>query len=232
VPSAAADALWDAAVAHTGSTQELEAGTVEMFTWQLDGNGEISEETRMLFSRSIAEPAGSTDSASPPIRNRLVEAEVNGEKQNPDELDSMEKKMQDRMEGDSRHGNESRVDPFAPSVQKNIEYRVLEQEVDCNGRPCRLYRFTLPSTDRKGREIRYVGRAWLDSEEGRPVRITYAPDPMPGPLKDFRGEHNYGYGDSQRWLLRSVVVEIRAQVLFVRKHFITETRFTDYFPVK
>jgi hypothetical protein len=137
--------------------------------------------------------------------------------------------MEDRMNSSSFGSRHRGVDPFSPGAQEDLSYSLLEERTRRNSRECSSYRFTLDSEDAEGKQISYEGRAWIERESGRPVAVVYAPDPLPGPLSSFQAEHRYDTVDGGRWLLASVVVEAEARILFVHRHFITETKFSDYF---
>ena len=211
---AAAEELWTQAAAYAAKTVELEAKTVEIRTWELDKQRAIRSESRMLFMQG---PEGS-------ITLRM--AEEDGEPVSSAEL----QRMQRRMEKISYGSEREEVSPFAPDVQQRITYRRTNQTAVKDGRSCDEFRFTFADTDDKGKEILYRGKAWVERQSGLPVAVRYTLDPLPAPLSSFQAEQNYGYGETERWLLRSSVIEAKVRLLFVRKHFLTETLYSDYAP--
>jgi hypothetical protein len=141
----------------------------------------------------------------------------------------------DAREGESGRASFSLGDvPFAADKQEQVEVLARPETAALFGMTCRRFDFAmrLPlagSGRGKGKSVSLRGMAWIDEEGGRPVKLEFAPDPLPSKVKSLWTVFTYGPGAGSEWLLKEISGEGAGGFLFIKKRFRSHVALSDHF---
>ena len=222
--------LWNRAVSTFAGNRLLAPGHVKASFSLLDGKGEAKQSNENEI-RYFLDNQGR-------IQSELVRALENGQdvtvkaraeadlrKKNPDKKQKNEQSMTFKL---------SDV-PFDPAKQDLVNVKPISEKTDLYGYSCRRFDFSLrlagsATMDGKKNSVTLRGMAWIDENNGCPVKLEYATDPLPAKVKSLWTVYTYGPGPHGEWLLKEIAVEGVGGFLFIKKKFRTHVDLSDYFP--
>lgn len=141
----------------------------------------------------------------------------------------------DAREGEGGQASVSLGDvPFAAEKQEQVEVLPRPETAALFGMTCRRFDFTLRlplagSSRAKGKTVSLRGMAWIDEEGGRPIKLEFAPDPLPGKVKSLWTVFTYGPGAGGEWLLKEISGEGASGFLFIKRRFRSRIELDEYF---
>lgn len=142
---------------------------------------------------------------------------------------------QDARAGEGRRASVSLGDvPFAAEKQDQVEVLARSETAALFGMACRRFDFSMRlslagSAGAKGKSILLRGMAWIDEEGGRPVKLEFAPDPLPSKVRSLWTVFTYGPGAGNEWLLKEIASEGAGGFLFIKKRFRSRIELSDHF---
>lgn len=226
-----APGLWQKAVTLFAENAHLFPGQVRTTVSILDGKGR----TKKTFSsemRYFLDDQGK-------IQSELVWARENGR-----DITAKTKveREQDEKNSSASQGKGGRMIfslsdvPFDPEKQGQAEVSPRSETASLFGRTCRRFDFFMslplnPDDSAKGKPVTMRGMVWIDEAGGAPVKLEYAPDPLPSKVKSLWTVFTYGPGPHGEWLLKEIASDGVGGILFIKRRFRSRVELGDYFPV-
>lgn len=239
--AAGADSLWQRAVELVGRNAWWIPGIMITRFEELDGHGQTksAEETTL---RIFLGPEGQPDSeivsafedqkdVTEKARQEAAEKKRKAAKQRRKEEEKRRKEREKRGEppeepADDREGFSLRAGgatPFDPEVQDSVRVHRIVAEDPPPGGPFVAYEFSRDLGDEK----QLVGTAWLDAETGAPAELRFAPDPLPGRVKELAMRMRFAADSSGAWYPVEMRIEGMGKFLFFKKRFRSTMLFSD-----
>jgi len=114
--------------------------------------------------------------------------------------------------------------PFDTEIQAQISYRRIDLENSPRCENAVAFSFT--------RQMEHTahlsGIVWLDANTGRPLKLLYAPDPLPGRIKKMTIEMLFDSTPEGAWKPSEVNITAMGKFLFFTKRLRNTTSITDY----
>ena len=126
--------------------------------------------------------------------------------------------------------------PLAAEKQEQVEVLARPETAALYGMTCRRFDFSMrlplaESGRARGKSFSLRGMAWIDEAGGRPVKLEFAPDPLPSRVKSLWTVFTYGPGAGGEWLLKEIRSEGAGGFLFIKKRFRSRIELNDHFAV-
>lgn len=222
----AANGLWRKAVEVYRRNRDWYPGRVTILSEMLNRRGEPYSVTELFFALRL--------DGEGKVQADLERALKNGE----DTTEKVRSKVtirppEEGMEpGDDNTYSVSLSDsPFDPERQQDVTVAAAPERVQLFGCRCRRYVFSYRThIVRKGERVALTwrGMAWLEEGSGRPVKLEFTLDPLPGLLRSLWSIYVYDTASPERWVVKQVSISGHGGFLFVKKRFRTSTTFSDY----
>jgi hypothetical protein len=207
------DSLWTTAVELFAANERWIAGSTYLLSEEIKKDGEIkSSETREIRT-SVDEDLR--------LRTEILFVEKNGEDITEEEKRKDEQESADDDDNDNSGGLPS---PFDPKLQDRVTAQPTGEYEVINGKRCVIYSFEITGDD----EQSYIGSVWIEEATLVPVKLTASISPLPRFVSFITMTVQYT-NLPERWVISDVYFEGAGGFLFVKKHFRTKMRFSDYF---
>jgi hypothetical protein len=121
--------------------------------------------------------------------------------------------------------------PFDPGAQEGVSFASREERQTIRGRHCRRFDFTFRAAvaeDGVAQNVTWSGRAWLEEESGRPVRLEFSIAPLPPRFRRAWIVYDYETEQPDRWVVKSVTISGQGGILFIKRFFTVTTTFSDF----
>lgn len=207
------DSRWTTAVKLFSANERWIAGSIYLLSEELKKDGEIkSTETREL--RTFVD-------GNSRLRTEIQYVEKNGEDITDEEKKKDEQESADNDDNDNGGGLPS---PFDPKIHDTVTARPTGEYDVINGKRCSIYSFEMAGDEKRS----YVGSIWIEEATSVPVKLTASIEPLPLFVSFITLTVLYTDSPDQ-WVITDVYFEGAGSFLFVKRHFRTEMRFSDYF---
>jgi hypothetical protein len=232
--ASAAPELWRRAVAVFEANRHLQPGRVRASFAIVDDKGK-PKRTSEREMRYALDGQGR-------VQAELVRALDNGRDVTAKARSALRPERGDGDGRDARQGEGARASvslgdvPFAAGKQEQVEVLASPETAALFGMTCRRFDFTMRlilagSGRAKGKTVSLRGMAWIDEEGGRPVKLEFAPEPLPSKVKSLWTVFTYGPGAGGEWLLKEISGEGAGGFLFIKRRFRSRIELGDYFAV-
>jgi hypothetical protein len=222
-----ADSLWVKAVALSERNDDLVPGLMKMHMQEVDKHGQPKDRDKYheVWSRLWLGDDGEVEyEMLKTIENGEDVTEKEKAKEEEQEKKDAEKDEGDGANDDSETHEMQGYSPFGRENQARISVEVVGDGGIIDGKPTSLYRFSERTDD----DIVISGKAWLEKDTGAPVKVEYAPDPLPKRVKHMMTTMHYEHVYPDSLIVKSMFVEVTGGILFIKKHFHMNMEFDDY----
>ncbi len=204
--------LWEKAIEYAAAARGWTAGRSVTRVEKLRKSGAV-ESVEEIWSSFSAAPDGSVE-----------EAIVKVVKDGRDRTEEVRRRKA-RERDQSRRSGTADTEPgvFEPAAQPYVRRARTDDVRTIDGRACRGYEFTQKTRDGVAR-----GTAWLDDETGRPVELSFTPEPLPSLVKRLSVRIRFEFTPPDRWVAAKIESEGTGGLLFVQREFRTRTTFSHY----
>ncbi len=215
--AATCDSLWQKAVALITRDSVWEPGLIRSFTKYVDKNG---------YPKSIESFwCKHTPGAEGQVKKEIIKALKNGK-------DITEKKQERYNRPIDPHDGLSEIAlgldgtfPFDQNIQAQISSERLELKnpaLDCSSAVAFSFTRQMEST------APLTGIAWLDEKTGQPLKLSYAPVPLPGRIKEMNILIFFSATPEGIWRATEINITAMGKFLFFTKRLQNSTTITDY----
>jgi len=219
-------ALWQKALNIYQKNSDSYPEKIAILSEVLDSHDQPDSVTQLFFTMSM--------DAKGQLRTELTRALKNGK----DISEEMKKKVEIRNLNEDKAPekadslNVSLSDnPFNPDRQKNVTLRPSDEKQMLFGRLCRRFDFTYRTEIiRKGEaeKLTWTGMAWLEEGSGIPIKLEFSLAPLPKRIRSLWTVYLYETSQSERWVLKKIMIAGHGGFLFIKKRFRSTTTFSDY----
>ena len=237
-------ALWVQAVRILESNKDLVPGKAAQKMQELEDNGRVKSQTDIDITLSL-DGAGKIKSdivrASKDGKDITAEERKKAEKREKKEAakeaakkDAAKKEAKEDSKSDSgerSHSFSLDDSPLNPERQNDVRVTEAKSGEMIDGARCARFDFSCPEksgTRSKGKPATIVGKAWIDENSGRPVKLEYTSDPLPKHVKSMTTTLRYGMDGTGPWVLKQMVFDVRAAFLVINKKIHGDIAFSDY----
>ncbi|MBD3236951.1 MAG: hypothetical protein GF330_09625 [Candidatus Eisenbacteria bacterium] len=239
--AAGADSLWQRAVEIAGRNAWWIPGTMVSRFEELDGDWE-PKSVELTTTRIFLGPDGVPDTeivsayenekdVTEKAREEAAEQKREEEEQRRKEAEQRRREQEERGAAPAdppdarerfalRSGGST---PFDPQIQDSVRVRRTSPEGGPQGGPFAAYQFQRDLGD----ERQLIGTAWLDPESGAPVEIRFAPDPLPGRVKELEMRMRFTVDSTGAWYPTDLRIQGMGKLLFFKKRFRSTMIFSD-----
>ncbi len=113
-------------------------------------------------------------------------------------------------------------DIFDKKVQDKITYSKSGSE-NINSIICTVYSYNFNKNDKE----KYAGKAWINKENGNPVKVEYTMSPLPMGLKEILIKYNYETKKDKTYL-KTIFAQGEASFLLLKKIFRMKLELKDH----
>jgi hypothetical protein len=92
-----------------------------------------------------------------------------------------------------------------------------------NGINCSVYNLVF----KKDKKTSFKGKAWLNDNNGKPVKVSFGITPLPLGVKEMSISFTYGSGGENSYI-EKIEAEGKAGILFFEKYFKTRTELKNF----
>ena len=202
--------LWNRATQIFKNNLEWSPGKMVLISDNLDRKGEIKareERTVGYYKNSSGE-----------IESQIISVTKNGEDITEEER---EKEQKESKENENSPPFPNPLDPETRDIT-NIDYTGRLESID--GRRCQVINFRMKAEEKRD----YVGEIWITEDQGVPILITGWMEPLPRFVTELIMRVEYT-ADPSAWYMKSIFFEGSGKFLFLRRHYRSTMRFSEYF---
>jgi len=244
------DPLWLRAVEIAGRNEHWVPGTIVTRIEELDGEGRakhVRESSMRLFlgeggevESEILRAAEDGKDTTEKERRSSVEEKKRAERERAAQRERLEKKARERgvdaetlereearggrsgrKRGSSRFGGPT---PFDPAVQDSVSARRVSAEDPPAGGPHIAFEFT----QQVGATGALRGIAWIEETTGLPIELRFAPDPLPGRVKEMSLRVRFAAVADTAWVPVDMEVHALGKMLLFKKRYRSSLSFADH----
>jgi hypothetical protein len=208
------DPLWEKAVTLMGANRQWVPGLLVTTVSQVSE----TEPAQQIWTRFFLNDSGKVEDQL----IRFLEKGVDVTEIRRQKLAESRKKSADSDE--KKHSiSLSSISPFSPESHEKVRYQRVAQETQ-RGFMCDVFEYSQVTED--GDQL--VGRSWLDSNTGIPIKVDYTMDPLPRFVKEMHTTILFNSSSPDSLYPIEIIMEGKGGILFLKKEIRTTIQLTEY----
>ncbi len=218
--------LWNRAVTAYAPAKDLIPQAMKITSHMLNSKGEIQSTSEQELRNSYTE-AGV-------LQSEILRATDKG-KDVTDKARAEQKKQQQKSKknpGGRKRSMSVGYDemPLALSRQSHVTVQMQDKTENIDGHSCRRFMFSMnANTEEDDQPVMIKGQIWIDEERGLPLKLEFAPDPLPSKVKSLQTVYTFQADTDGRWVVRKISINASGGILFIKKYFRSQIVLSDYF---
>ena len=218
--------LWQKALDVFQKNSDWFPGKVTIFSEVLDRHGRSDSITKLYFNITVDDKGE--------IRTELMQAIKNGKDISAD----MKNKLQIREAQEEKTAKKKDTltvsladNPLNPDRQQDVTVRAHAEKQLLFGKICQRFDFSFKTEivrKDKAEKITWIGKAWLEENNGIPVKLEFSFEPLPKRVHSLWTIYLYDITATGDWVLKEIKVQGQGGFLFIKKSFRSTTSFSHY----
>lgn len=203
-PALAKDALWDKAILITEKNKNYRANNIVLYIDDLNKDGTIASSQEIHQKIRLGK-----------------EIKYDTNKVIKDGKDITKKTLK-KNQSKNRKSFLEESDIFEKKVQSKISMQKLNQST-VNGINCTIYSYRFEKNDKE----KYDGKAWINTQNGNPVKVEYTLNPLPMGLKSILVTYTYENKKDKNYI-KNIKAEGEASLIIFKKIFRMKADLKNY----
>lgn len=203
-PVLAKDTLWDKAVLITEKNKNYRSGNIVLYIDDLNKDGTVASSQEIHQKIRLGKE----------IKYDTTKVIKDGKDITQEALKKNQSKNRKSFLDES--------DIFDKKVQNKISIKKLNQST-VNGINCDTYSYRFEKNDKE----KYDGKAWINNQNGNPVKVEYTLNPLPMGLKNILITYNYENKKDKNYI-KNIKAEGEASLIIFKKIFRMKADLKNY----
>jgi hypothetical protein len=199
------DELWQKAINVAEKSRNYKAKDVLTHIYELEKDGSVKSETTIYQKLKTG-----------------LKTEYDTYKVIKDGIDITEESLKKIKNKKSNNSFFDDTNFFLEKSQKKMTTKKIASE-NLNGINCSVYNLVF----KKDKKTSFKGKAWLNDNNGKPVKVSFGITPLPLGVKEMSISFTYGSGGENSYI-EKIEAEGKAGILFFEKYFKTRTELKNF----
>ncbi len=213
------DPLWQKAVEIAGKNTNWIPGSMVIKNYVLEDNGNVKKAEEITMKVYLDE--------SNQLKSDMVKYLENGvdvTERKKNDIEQAQRRNRSTNQGQGMVVGFDNLIPFMPGEQTNISLSNTGRKVTYENREFIIYDYKRIMI----RGERQIGRAWLDSVTGIPLKIVYTVDPLPQYVFRITNEVVFQTGRKGGWYPERLTVDGSGGFILFKMNMNSTTFFSDF----